>query len=160
MEKSAGRIEIERRVDDIYKLIGAILMRKYSSCALSTFEYNDLVQDCMLAVLEKAHKYDPRRGAISTFVALVVRDTVVRRAVDGSRQKRKATVVSLDAPIRDEDNGELQFTLLDLLPDKADVEESALMGMMCAVICETVEGFEDERCGISSNRASAIGDSR
>ena len=79
------------------------------------FDYEDLVQEGRFAVMESVWKWDPERGAFSTFAALTMQHRLMAKIL---RKKMLATV-PLDAPVSDEKDAE---TFLDLMADPGSLE--------------------------------------
>lgn len=61
---------------------------------LSPADRDDLAQDILLAIVEAHRRFDPARGAWSTFIATLAR----RVLVDRCRRPRAPDLVSLDTP--------------------------------------------------------------
>ncbi len=77
----------------------------------------DIRQELILHVLQRAHLFDPARGSVNTFVATVVESAAAMMCRDRKRRKRAAglNLQSLDGSTL-KDDGE-ERTLLDVLVD-------------------------------------------
>ena len=77
----------------------------------------DIRQELVLRVVQRAHLFDPDRGSVNTFVATVVKSAAAMMCRDRKRRKRAAglNLQSLDGSTL-KDDGE-ERTLLDVLVD-------------------------------------------
>ena len=93
---------------------------------LPGMEVEDYEQDLVADLLRRRRAFDPRLASFATFADRVVGHRISTMTSPTRRLKAERNVVSLDAPVLDEDGNEQ--TLLDLLPDETlPTDESAAM---------------------------------
>lgn len=79
----------------------------------------DLRQDILLAIVERADHYDPRQGGWSTFVGLLARHVVADRVIADSSDRR-TTLVPVDLAAWDDDTVLCSATQPDAGDDAVD----------------------------------------
>lgn len=116
-------------------------------------DFDDLVSEGTLALIEAAEKYDPNRGNrfvgyAKPFIEQAMRKAISAQASGGMRgdapvtqSGRKPAPVSMDAPVREGS----KYTLLDILadPDATSGDEVATLRGLAEDLREAVKVLED-----------------
>lgn len=81
-------------------------------------DYDDYVQELILAVLRRLSKYDSAKGSFGTFCYIIFKHRTIMEIVYYEREKRKHSEISSNISVLDkEDSG----TLEDLISDNTDL---------------------------------------
>lgn len=127
--QTAGRAEIERRIDEVVLLTKDAVLRNVRP---GKYELDDIVQEALYGVLVHADKYDPARGMLSTFVDRVAKTWVWQRIfVCGQYAKRRINneTISLNETVhcyrRFGSGGDMDVERIDLIPGDEDTEYEA-----------------------------------
>lgn len=106
--------------NEIYKLVKKGLHKMFRGNP-SKEQFDDLVQDTMVRILEVIHHYDSTKGSFSNFIYMQVRWAIWRDMVHYSAKSRMRDyeINSLDSIIP---RSEESDTLLQFIVDNAEVE--------------------------------------
>jgi RNA polymerase sigma factor (sigma-70 family) len=108
-------------------------------------DLQDIQQELVLHVVQRAHLFDPARGGVNTFIATVVESAAAMLCRDRKRLKRAAglNLQSLEGSTL-QDEGE-EKTLLDVLVDDDLRRRQASYG-----------ASDEERCDASADTAEVL----
>ncbi|MGH6813692.1 MAG: hypothetical protein ACREDM_15590 [Methylocella sp.] len=121
METSNSDGGIDRRVMDNIRFDARRLARGH---AIPGMDVEDYEQDLVADLLHRRRAFDPRLVSFPTFADRIVGHRISTLASPTLRLNEQRKVVSLDAPVLDEDGNEQ--TRLDLFPGEAPpIDESA-----------------------------------
>lgn len=144
---------MEKLFRDNRGLIWYWVQRYATFCAAcAAVDTDDLVQVGFLALIEARRTYDPQQGAWSNWASLhirrfirdalgLARNTYTVTLNDGSREKRRFFVGSLDAPAYDEDD---PTTLMETLTDESapQSDEFIISDETARIVREAVAGLD------------------
>lgn len=120
---------------EVYKLIRHAV-GKFNGTRQTNAEYDDLVQNAMIRLIEVLDKYDQDKGKFSTFVYMQVKWTIWRQKIHERGRGRKKFIksVSLDK-VRGENE---DMTLLDTLVNEEKTDD----GWKLEILMENLEPNE------------------
>ena len=126
-------------------LKSTIARRLPDQCGGNDFE--DLVQEGLLQVLQYADRYDPQKGAFSTFVCTVGYHAAMNRLTANKRGKRGGDVqsVSLYTPLHDytyDPGSRRTRILMDVIPDERNMLDRLTDQLDAQRMLETLSGRE------------------
>lgn len=136
----------------------------------SMIEYEDLVQEGSVALLRAIRKYNPDKGAFSTFAVKVIANQLLKFVYNQLLQKNKSfPSVSLDAPISDKDGDTFADMVGDVDSAFENIDNKDLWDRLSATLTDrdrdiffkrVVEGFSYREIGrlygLSYERISQI----
>lgn len=142
----SGRQAIERRIDEVARIVGALVRREIKP---GRHEIDDLIQDGVYGVLLHADSFDPKRGSLSTFATMTARHYLlgyvfVRDSYDKERVNVEA--ISLNQPlVRQRDGRETDKQLIDLIPSGYDLEHDVLKRIDIENMWALIDAMSDDR---------------
>ena len=98
-------------LDELYKRYAKKLFM-FLRHSLQTDNPEDIVHDVFMRVIEKAHKFNPRKASFQTWLFTIARN----RCIDLLRRQKKVTFQSMEKPLRSEGE-ENPLQLKDILAD-------------------------------------------
>lgn len=124
-DAQAGNLDAEEMIIRKY---GGLVRNKANLYYMVGSDVDDVIQEGMIGLFKAIHKYKPDRGAsFSTFAEICITHQIITAIRSADRNKHKAlnTSVSLNKPLKDENDN---MTLEDTLEaNKADSPEEALI---------------------------------
>lgn len=101
----------------------AVVRRYMRYGVVREHEYEDMVQEVLLAVVEQRDNYDPGKCSVVAWVYSVGRSRISEIRRYWATMKRTGFTVSLDAPISDDGDLRLGDTIAD--PDASEPDDTA-----------------------------------
>lgn len=145
-----GRAEIHARIDEVYRMVCSLVCS--GKIKYGRRELEDVVQEGVLGVLSRAHRYDPGKSSLSTFVYMAATQWLWQQITQlGNADCRRINdqLLSLNLPIvhgRVAGHGDRNTTeLIDLIPSDEDMENSVLHDMEMAELHRMIDEIKDDR---------------
>lgn len=147
-----GREAIDERIEEVTRLAYCAICGFFKK---KGYDREDLLQEAVMGVLIYGDKFDPERGALSTFVSIVARNYLIeRRFRSDTRHKRRVNfeAMSLDAPVRIRHSNEEGDPLVELISDGYDLETDVAARLDAEKAERLLDGMDERTAHIIRER--------